>query len=66
MRRETPHHRAAVHNAVCRGRGDVERGTAMDAAITEDVVFLGLIFLIAIGLTAAILIWGRATWRSQT
>jgi hypothetical protein len=34
----------------------------MDASFTEDVVFLAMTFLIAIGLTAAILIWGRVAW----
>ena len=44
-----------------RGRGLVE-GNAMDASFTEDVMFLAMTFLIAIGLTTAILIWGRVAW----
>jgi hypothetical protein len=35
--------------------------SAMDAASAEDLVFLAMTFLIAIGLTAAILIWGRVS-----
>jgi hypothetical protein len=31
----------------------------MDPSITEDVIFLAMTFLIAIGLTAALLLWGR-------
>lgn len=38
----------------------------MDLAMMDDAVFLVMTFLIAIGLTAAILIWGRATWSSQS
>ena len=37
----------------------------MDASTAEDVIFLAMTFLIAIGLTAAILVWGRATWGKQ-
>lgn len=38
----------------------------MDAAIVDDVTFLVMTFLVAIGLTAALLIWGRATWERQS
>lgn len=38
----------------------------MDAATAEDVVYLAMTFLIAIGLTVAILVWGRATWSGQS
>ena len=34
----------------------------MDASMTEDMIFLAMTFLIAIGLTAAIVIWGRVAW----
>lgn len=37
----------------------------MDAASAEDIVFLAMTFLIAIGLTAAILIWGRVAWGGE-
>jgi hypothetical protein len=33
----------------------------MNAVSAEDAIFLAMTFLIAIGLTAAILIWGRAS-----
>ncbi len=32
----------------------------MDPSITDDMIFLSMTFLIAIGLTTAILVWGRA------
>ena len=35
---------------------------AMDLGLAEDVIFLLMTFLIAIGLTTAILIWGRVAW----
>ena len=31
----------------------------MDPSITEDVIFLVMTFLIAIGLTTSIVVWGR-------
>ena len=37
----------------------------MDASTAEDAIFLAMTFLIAIGLTAAIMIWGRVTWGKQ-
>ncbi|CAA9291766.1 MAG: hypothetical protein AVDCRST_MAG77-5209 [uncultured Chloroflexi bacterium] len=37
----------------------------MDAATAEDIIFLAMTFLIAIGLTTALLVWGRATWEKQ-
>ena len=33
----------------------------MDLSMAEDVVFLAMTFLVAIGLTTAILVWGRAS-----
>ena len=38
----------------------------MDVSSAEDVVFLAMTFLIAIGLTAALLIWGRTAWGRET
>ena len=32
----------------------------MNSWITDDVIFLAMTFLIAIALTTAILVWGRA------
>ena len=34
----------------------------MDAATSEDLIFLAMTFLIAIGLTVAIVVWGRVAW----
>ena len=34
----------------------------MDPLMAEDVIFLAMTFLIAIGLTAAILVWGRVSY----
>ncbi len=38
----------------------------MDAATAEDMFYLAMTFLIAIGLTVAILVWGRTTWSGQS
>jgi hypothetical protein len=37
----------------------------MDLSMTEDVIFLAMTFLIAIGLTAAMLVWDRASASRQ-
>ena len=34
----------------------------MDLSMAEDVVFLAMTFMIAIGLTTAILVWGRVSY----
>ena len=38
----------------------------MDPSITEDVIFLAMTFLIAIALTAAIMVWGRTALARAT
>lgn len=34
----------------------------MNPWITEDAIFLAMTFLIAMGLTTAILVWGGVAW----
>jgi hypothetical protein len=36
----------------------------MDPSIIEDVMFLAMTFLVAIGLTTALLVWGRAALKT--